>query len=391
MKHKKNFIGIFLIIIYGSLITIGINFLSYKLLNKTIDTTDNWKYFTPKKENNVIDKIDNLIEKEKTLLENITTNYFPFYTRIMHLYSTSTYNINKLFYTDVPIKENNENEKLFYDKNCDCYHLVSIISSSELEKKFYEQVNFFNNLDLKDIYIYMPVNYNLLKDVNYSDSYYLDLFPTLLNDNIHYKHIDVENISDYIKYMYKTDHHWNSDGALKAYYDIMELLGKKSIPNLETYTVNDKYIYGSLGKQAFLSLTHDTLKDINIKLDYNVNINDASFKPREMNLNKTYQYTDYYVQYFDGQRDEIIYEYPQNKDENLLIICDSFAWPIDYLIASSFSKTYVVNLRYGKFLNNDFDLHSYIETNDIDKVLFLYSGNTILFDNYNYDLKGRIK
>ena len=70
---------------------------------------------------------------------------------------------------------------------------------------------------------------------------------------------------------------------------------------------------------------------------------------------------------------------------------DSYAWQIDYLIASSFNKTYVVNLRYDKWKKEDLNLEEYMKERNIKKVLFLYEGGSMMFDQYNYNLEGRIK
>ena len=97
-------------------------------------------------------------------------------------------------------------------------------------------------------------------------------------------------------------------------------------------------------------------------VDVLVNGKQASevFKPRQIRLDRDYLYYDYYVQYFNGQYGEICYDYHQDKEENLLILSDSYAWQIDYLIAASFNKTYVVNLRYDKWKKEDLNLEEYM-------------------------------
>ena len=103
------------------------------------------------------------------------------------------------------------------------------------------------------------------------------------------------------------------------------------------------------------------------------------------------KYYDYFTHYFDGRYDKVIYDFEQSNKENLLIMSDSYAWSIDYLIASSFNKTHVINLRYGELKDNSFNLSKYIEDNNISKVLFLYEGEAIIFDQYNYNFIGRVK
>ena len=107
----------------------------------------------------------------------------------------------------------------------------------------------------------------------------------------------------------------------------------------------------------------------------------------EENSNPFY---DYFVVYYNGQYDEIIYENNSNYNRNLLIICDSLAWQIDYLLANNFDKTYVVNMKYGKWTKNDLDLSSYIKDNNITHILFLRETKNITFDGDNFKLDERV-
>ena len=84
------------------------------------------------------------------------------------------------------------------------------------------------------------------------------------------------------------------------------------------------------------------------------------------------------------------YQFVKISKDNLLIMSDSFAWSIDYLIASSFNNTHVINLRYDEFKNNSFNLTKYIKDNHITKVLFLYESGSTMFDQYNYNFTGRV-
>ena len=153
--------------------------------------------------------------------------------------------------------------------------------------------------------------------------------------------------------------------------------------------------YGSLAKTALNDNINDYISDVDIKLDYDVYVNgksaDSLFKPREIRLDRSYKYYDYYVQYFNGQYGNVVYDYHNNDKENLLIIGDSYSWQIDYLIANSFNKTHVINLRYDEYKNKDFNLSKYVSDNNISKVLFLYEGGSTIFDQYDYDFEGRVK
>ena len=207
--------------------------------------------------------------------------------------------------------------------------------------------------------------------------------------------MNIKDIETYKKYFYKTDHHWTIYGALDGYKDIMNMLDADVMDVDNIVTLKDRKYYGSLAKSIMNGEVNDYITDIKVDLDYDVLVNgekpDELFKPRKLKMDRDYKYYDYYVQYFNGQYGNVIYDYHNEEKDNLLIMSDSNAWQIDYLIAASYNKTHVINLRYDEYKNDSFDLRRYMEVNDISKVLFLYDGETILFDQFNYDFIGRVK
>ena len=232
-----------------------------------------------------------------------------------------------------------------------------------------------------------------LKENNLSG--YIDEFVNKLDSKINTRVMNVTSIDEYKKYFYKTDHHWTIYGALDGYQDICDMLGIQKLNDLNALEHKEKKYYGSLAKTALNDSINDYISDVDIKLDYDVYVNgketDKLFKPREIRLDRDYKYYDYYVQYFNGQYGNVVYDYHDDNKENLLIVGDSYSWQIDYLIASSFNKTHVINLRYDEYKNKEFNLSKYVSDNNISKVLFLYDGGSSIFDQYNYDFEGRVK
>ena len=80
------------------------------------------------------------------------------------------------------------------------------------------------------------------------------------------------------------------------------------------------------------------------------------------------EFVDFYNYCYGTNYTEVIFDYHQEKKENLLIIANSFGNPIDELIAASYNKTFVIDPR-----GHDFSMKSYIEENDIDKVLVIFN------------------
>ena len=397
MKRDKVFNAVFCGIIGGVCLYIPVHFMLVHIGVVTKTSNDNQVAFEPVAEKNIVDKVSNKVNAVKNRLENEVTNSFPFYNSLNGLYQNANYYMNKLVYKEVPLKTNSDSEYIFYNKENDFYYLENQYSKEELDKRLDTQVAMFNklaNLDI-DMYLYFPTRYELtmLKDNNLSS--YVDSFKDKLSSKIKVANMDITSLEQYKNYFYKTDHHWNMNGALAGYYDIMDILGKAPVDNLEVVNKRERKFYGSIAKSVLNNKTYDYILDVDKKLDYDVLVNGKQasevFKPRQIRLDRDYLYYDYYVQYFNGQYGEICYDYHQDKEENLLILSDSYAWQIDYLIASSFNKTYVVNLRYDKWKKEDLNLEEYMKERNIKKVLFLYEGGSMMFDQYNYNLEGRIK
>ena len=397
MKKDKVFNAIFCGIIGGVCLYIPVHFMLVHIGVVTKTSNDNQVVFEPISEKNIGDKLSNKVNAIKTRLENEITNSFPFYNSLNGLYQNFNYYMNSFFYKEVPLKTNSDNEYIFYNKENDFYYLENQYSKDELDKRLDMQVAMFNklaNLDI-DMYLYFPTRYELtkLKDNNLNS--YVDIFKDKLSSKIKVANMDITSLEQYKNYFYKTDHHWNMNGALAGYYDIMDILGKVPVDNLEVVNKRERKFYGSMAKSVLNDKTYDYILDVDKKLDYDVLVNGKQasevFKPRQIRLDRDYLYYDYYVQYFNGQYGEICYDYHKDNEENLLILSDSYAWQIDYLIASSFNKTYVVNLRYDKWKKEDLNLEEYMKERNIKKVLFLYEGGSMMFDQYNYNLEGRIK
>ena len=198
----------------------------------------------------------------------------------------------------------------------------------------------------------------------------------------------VLDISDYTKYFYKTDHHFNSYGAEVVYHDVLRMFNLQNILNIIHKDVKEPY-YGSMAKSVLQDNVSDKLTAIDTKTILGVNIHDELFKPLKID-DKSNKFYDYYVGYFNGQYDEIIYTNKSNYNRNLLIIGDSLAWQIDYLLAANFDKTFVVNMKYGKWKTNNLELSSYIEKNHITHILFLREAKNIVFDADNFNLAKRV-
>lgn len=361
---------------------------------------DNWKV-VEKSNDPIYDKIMSL----ETNIENRINNYFPLYQNINSIYYNSIIDIDSLYLRDIYLKNNSDNEKIFYTPdNYYRYYIVNNYNSNELDKRLNNQLEFYNNLVNKyqdvNFYMYMPLRYEINSFTNINGIYnkYQE-FRNKIDSRFKIDALEANDFEEYDRYFYKTDHHLNPVGAKKAYIDLLKLLEIDKDIDEEDLYVKDFYslYYGSMAKSLLSKTIEDHFGAI-IKPNYledgtlEVNIKDKKFKPLTFNYKENNDFYDYYVGYFDGQYDEVIYTNNNTKsNDNLLIISDSLAWQVDYLLASNYKNTYVVNLRYGKFKDGILDLESYLKDNNIKNVLFMQEAEVELFDIYNFNTARKVK
>ena len=387
MKNKFLTIS-FLVIIFIVFLFVPAKEVLIRIHKVNFYKTDNWKTVDATG-NKIYDKIMSL----ESYIENRYNNYFPLYNKINSLYYNTNIKIDSIYLNDIYLKENNDLDKVFYNKKNKFYYLVNHYSKEELEDREDEYLEFYNGIANKfenvNIALYIPLRYEFTSFGNINNTHELvNDFLVKLDKNIKYDTLDSKDTKEYLANFYKTDHHYNANGAYKAYESILKMFGIENNITLKTKDIKTPY-YGSIAKSLLTTKVSDTLFVLDYKNDILVNIEDDNFKPLEVE-NRANPFYDYYVKYFNGQYDEIVYDNSNDKNRNLLIIGDSMSWQIDYLLASNFDKTYVINIRYGKWKNNDLDLAKYIEQNHITHILFLMESKNIIFDADNYKLASKV-
>ena len=386
--NKKYFVIITLVIIFSVFIFVPVKEVLIYFGITNFYKGDNWKV-VDKTSDPIYDKIMSL----EANIENRYSNYFPLYNKINSLFYNTNITIDKLYLSDIYLKDNNDQEHLFYDKENSLYYLVNHYSDEELDERANRQVEFYNDIKRKypniDLMVYLPLRYSetSYKNINNIKDK-ITTFTNKLDNRIKLGVFDSKTSQEYLKYFYKTDHHFNSYGAEKVYLDILTNYGISNRININHKIIRDKY-YGSMAKSILSTKIVDNLSSIDTKNVLDVNIKDELFKPLKLEDKKDLFY-DYYVRYFNGQYDEIIYTNKILYNRNLLIICDSLAWQIDYLLAENFDNTYVVNMKYGKWQDNNLDLSNYIKDNNITHILFLREAKNIIFDADNFKLDQRV-
>ena len=384
---KNKFLAVsFLIVIFAVFLFVPAKEVLIRIHKVNFYKNDNWKTVDATGDR-ILDKINSL----ESFIENRYNNYFPFYNKINSLYYNTNLKVDSLYLDDIYLKENNDSDYIFYDKDNKFYYLVNSYDKSELVKRSNDYLEFYNGIAEKysdiNIALYLPLRYEFTASKNIKGTNdIIKSFGSKLN--IKYDILDSKNVSEYLDNFYKTDHHYSSRGAYKAYQSILNMFDMDSTLEYKTKDIKTPY-YGSIAKSLLLTNIKDTLTVLDYPNTLEVNIDDVNFKPMEVE-DKANPFYDYYVKYYNGQYDEVIYTNDIDSNDNLLIIGDSMSWQIDYLLAANFHNTYVINIRYGKWKNNKLDLDSYIKDNNITHIVFLMEAKNSIFDIDNYKLASKV-
>lgn len=391
MKSKKLLVMIFIIILYGVLLIYPVKIVLIKFGVMNFNVSDNWKYYTPTG-TNIIGKVKDKIMSLETSIDNRATNYFPFFTGINSAYYKVNMKLDSLLSDEIYVKNNTDDEYIIYNKKHNFFYLINNLSTQEMNSRVKSQAKFYNDINNKypnvNMYVYLPLRYELTQMCSNSLNGYVDSFESELNEDIRVSKLEALSNEEYLQYFYKTDHHYNANGALKAYEDILKMMHIDSTNEYTVKTVKTPY-YGSMAKSALNDSISDELQAIDTDIEISLKEPNEAFKPMTIKDTKN-KFYDYYIGYFNGQFDEIIYKYNESSDRNLLIIGDSVSWQIDYLIASKFNETHVINMRFGKWKKENLDLGKYIEENRITDILFLEEAESQIFDVYNHNLAERV-
>ncbi|WP_242141936.1 MULTISPECIES: secondary cell wall polysaccharide O-acetyltransferase PatB1 [unclassified Bacillus cereus group] len=198
---------------------------------------------------------------------------------------------------------------------------------------------------------------------------------------------------------FKTDHHWNMDGAFLGYQYIMNTIKQESSIYIwkevkrEDYTrvcANNKRLVGSFNNQLYqlidatgeklcyytpkdgFHFTSVTIKDANGTIYHSLDELYGTEKQKD---------TTSYAGYYTNDYPEIIFEnHDAPNNTRILILKDSFANAIIPHFAQNFKHTSILDLRHY----HEKDVYQYIKDNNINMVLFVYSDSNLSGEMYKF-------
>ena len=159
--------------------------------------------------------------------------------------------------------------------------------------------------------------------------------------------LSYSDTSEYGKYFFKTDHHYQIQGAIDAYNAICQEIGIAPVDFGEIYTAYDGEFYGSSARSGKIDEIADVVQDVRYQSsNLSVTVDgktkpmkdiDKSFSNDSDSYSKSTRYENVYAAWFHHDYGLIVYENPEAPAEDaLLLIGDSF----DNSLAKFFAENY---------------------------------------------------
>ncbi len=169
---------------------------------------------------------------------------------------------------------------------------------------------------------------------------------------------------------FKTDHHWNMQGAYIGYKALIQAMGKPIVP-LSEYTVRtaqqpfygtlfSKAVFGGQQPDIFSYPVWNGMDAVTVQIGSNQS--HGIYKTEFLNRK------DKYSVYFGGNPAVAVIRNPSAPGGKLLLMKDSFANSMIPYLCRNFSEIHMIDLRY---FNQDLD--QYISRNGIRQAAAVYS------------------
>ena len=383
----------------------------------------------------------NGIEKGKAEIENVYTNYLPFYTGIVGFMKDAERSSQKLLldiigppapmsatqiqlsdpeepsgqegqlmpeeeffdasiYRSAKIGEDGNNHHYYAFAPGDFIEGAITLSEEALKRRAAVSAGAINRIAEAakkggaNTYLYnvsrMQDNDYFKKIVknSYSTRPVRDYFNSLLDSGISVGWLDIGSVEKALEKIYRTDHHWSPLGTYSGYCDIIAMMRKK-IPDIgEPYPMKGmtaiegvkwRGYYSALS--VYSAIYEDfTVMDIELPEHMMLDAGGNLFEFRyEEYINGIFPTDAYFGHYnhYHGQPHQI--SYPNNQTgRRLLFISDSMTYSVARLIASHFDESYMLY----PWDSPPVQFEQYLETHKITDVLFLMFSDRLMFNMY---------
>lgn len=197
----------------------------------------------------------------------------------------------------------------------------------------------------------------------------------------------VDSFDVFEKYFYDTDHHWNYIGSYLGYTQVLSMVSGDEALKPEGVYHSGRRFSGSktFGMGGFFTDEMSIYRFDYPAMNITVNGAPADDYGAQSRLIAGEVEVPTYSEVYGSDFGEVVFD-TGREGENLLVIGESYDNAILKLLASHFSKTYSVDLRYyAANMGTDFDFDAYVAEHDIDKVLLI--GNVDYFEMSEFSLR----
>ncbi len=230
---------------------------------------------------------------------------------------------------------------------------------------------------------YSSINPLLSYNPSAVNGFYFDYFSQEVPDRLNVEVLRISTFDDHLNYFYRTDHHWNIHGTLRAYELIYQMLAR-NYPGIspilahdQIYTFPDIGFHGSMSRFTAYQLQPPDVFEVALvdlppyqTLDAEGNVIQLGHKNEYLSGQYSKKpFTDHYIEYYGFDRDYHEYVFESGSNRNLLIIGDSYVNSIETLLGSHYHHTYCVDIR--NYPDEYFSLSDFLLEHDVDDVLFL--------------------
>ena len=200
----------------------------------------------------------------------------------------------------------------------------------------------------------------------------------------------IDSFDQFKTWFYRTDHHWNAQGSLEGYRQVLSLLkpGEAALVPQEEVTLKGQ-LTGSKATGALAAFSEDMTV---YRYDYpsmtvTINGQPADDYGNQQAFLDGAGGTPSYGLFYGSDNGETTFDTGTQGRGNLLVVGESFDNAILKLLASHYDRTFSVDLRYYEaHLGIPFDLEAYLAEHAIDTVLLI--GNIDYFVTEDFMLGG---
>lgn len=216
-------------------------------------------------------------------------------------------------------------------------------------------------------------------------------FEKHIPDGLTFEKFMLTGMDDHKQYYFRTDHHWNVYGVLRAYEELYQLLSQNYLnisPMLEYEEIvefPEIEFLGNMARLTFYPIRGDDFAVEVVEFPPHQIIyggRELEESPRSAYFKGNYSmipYINHFNEFYGRVTDLVEYNFENDSDRNLMIIGSSFRYALDPLLASHYQTTYCIDLRYY----TDFSLGDFLAEHDVDDIL-LVGNNQVLFQDLQY-------